>query len=185
MIALRTSRQRGFTLWELMVVVSLVIFLFATAAWRLLPLRGDAEQAHILQTVGNIRSALGMQMAQRVVRGDRTLEALASENPLSWLRTFPPRAAPEAACWQGAPGRWQWCPEENLLVYRLRYPQYVELDPAREGFLRFQTQVAVDHGSLRGIEFVALDGLPVIETGQLEKSLSEETMEGEQDERSE
>ena len=55
---------RGFTLLELVVVICLVAILFTVAANRLWGLQVLAEQAAMDTVVGNLRSALGMKVAE-------------------------------------------------------------------------------------------------------------------------
>ncbi|MDX1444198.1 MAG: type II secretion system protein [Gammaproteobacteria bacterium] len=149
--------QRGFTLWELIVVISLVVFLFAVAMENLLPLRGAAERAQVLHTEGALRSALGMQASQRVVQqGSRGLKSLTRENPLDWLAVPPTASAAETL--EGLqPGTWSWISHSNILAYRLRYPEYVEA--AHEGeWLRYK--VVFEENEARqpmNLALVALD----------------------------
>lgn len=154
------NRQTGFTLLELIVVVVLVVIFFSAAALRLLPLRGDAEAARVLQVVGALRSGLGMQMSARVVSGDTAFSKLASENPLGWLRTGPSAIFRGEECYSNPPGSWQWCQEENILIYRLRYPEYNNKNAYRDEFLRFRTEVLESEGITHTVRFQALDDLP-------------------------
>ena len=131
------KRQGGFTLWELIVVACLVILLFAVALENLLPLRGAAERAQVLHVEGTLRSALGLQASERVIRnGIDGLRPLTRENPLEWLAVRPPTA--DVAALKAMPkGRWSWFPQSNMLAYRLRYPEYVEAAYADE-WLRYR-----------------------------------------------
>lgn len=153
------TRQRvaGFTLWELIVVVCLVVFLFAIALENLLPLRGAAERAQVVHTEGALQSALGLQASERVVRrGSQGLRSLTQENPLDWLAIEPPVS--DADSLDGMrPGTWAWISQSNILGYRLRYPEYV--DAAYEGeWLRYRVNFEEnDAGQPKNLSLVALD----------------------------
>ena len=130
----RTSaNQSGFTLLELVIVITLVIVLFLTAWWRLMPLRGSAEAAHVATTVGTLRSALGMQVAERIVTD--SLDAVAEldgSNPMQLLEQPPASYIGEVET-SGpdiAPGSWYFETQTGRLGYRVRHPQYlVETTP--------------------------------------------------------
>lgn len=168
-----SGNQSGFTLLELVIVIILVVLLFLTATWRLLPLRGDAEAAHVATTIGALRSALGLAVTERIVEEslDSAIE-LDSSNPMALLSQTPSNyigeIEPDADSAIEA-GRWYFDPAERLLHYRVRFPQYLE-DPSIEPPVDLSWRVrlnyrdsdengAFDAGvdSLRGIGLEALD----------------------------
>ena len=87
----RTSaNQSGFTLLELIIVITLVIAAVPDRLVALMPLRGSAEAAHVATTVGTLRSALGMHVAERIVTD--SLDAVAEldgGNPMQLLEQPP------------------------------------------------------------------------------------------------
>lgn len=171
------SKQSGFTLWELIIVVVLVILLFLVAADRLLPLRGAAEQTKVLHTVGALRSALGLQATKRVLnQGVSGLATLASENPLDWLAFRPESGASSAAGFAAMePGHWSWLPQSNILAYRLKYPQYV--DGAHEGeWLRFQVRLDGPQAIPTNLALVELDTVRWQTPGNLEEVVTDEQL---------
>ncbi|WP_376695288.1 hypothetical protein [Wenzhouxiangella sp. EGI_FJ10305] len=127
--------QRGFSLLELVIVIILVILLFLVAFDRLMPLRGQAEAAHVASTIGTLRSALGMATAERVVdEGISALPGLAGENPMALLDEVPGNyiGEIESADSETVPlGSWYFERDSNQLGYRVRYPQYLQ-DPDDE-----------------------------------------------------
>lgn len=167
------SDQSGFTLFELILVIVLVGLLFLIASWRLLPLRGDAEAAHVAATVGALRSALGLEVAERIV--EDSLESAAEldrGNPMELLAQLPARYIGEVPSARGADipaGSWYYDRSTRQLRYRVRFPQYLAHPPHDEpvelswqvrlryldndGDERYNAQA----DSLRGIALVAMD----------------------------
>lgn len=83
-------RQRGFTLIELVVVVVIVAIMTGFALDRLLPLIGRAERAAFLQVQSQLRSALLLEAAEKITRGQSaSLGELAGVNPMALLLTVP------------------------------------------------------------------------------------------------
>lgn len=81
---------RGFTLIELVVVVICVGIMAGFALDRLLPLIGRAERAAFVQVRADLGSALLLEAAERVARGESaTLAELAGGNPMTLLLSTP------------------------------------------------------------------------------------------------
>jgi prepilin-type N-terminal cleavage/methylation domain-containing protein len=82
-----SARQaRGFSLLELVVVVCAVAILAAFAFDRLLPLVGRAQRAAFHQVRSDLSSALLLEAAERITRGEAaTLPELAATNPMTLL----------------------------------------------------------------------------------------------------
>ena len=77
---------RGFSLFEFVVVIVIVAVLAGFVLARMLPLIGRAERAAYLQTLQQVQSALLLEAAERVVRGESaTLAALSGSNPMELL----------------------------------------------------------------------------------------------------
>lgn len=167
------SDQSGFTLFELIIVFALVGLLFLVASWRLLPLRGDAEAAHVATTVGALRSALGMEVTERIVEGSLESAAeLSRTNPMTLLARRPERYIGEvdsATASDIAAGSWYYDRASRQLRYRVRFPRYlarpVQTQPAELSWqVRMRYLDTNDNGSydattdsLRGIALEALD----------------------------
>lgn len=136
------ARQRGFSLLELVVVIILVVILFLVAFDRLLPLRGDAEAAHVATVIGGLRSAIGLEAATRITReGLPALADLEGINPMTLLQEWPDNYIGETAeldRTEIGPGAWFFELESEALVYRVRFPQYLEDEPQHPAELRWR-----------------------------------------------
>jgi len=78
--------MQGFSLLELVVVIVAISILAGLLLDRVLPLIGQAERVAFLQTRRELQSALLLEAALRVTRGEsRSLESLAGSNPMELL----------------------------------------------------------------------------------------------------
>lgn len=156
----RVMANRGFTLWELMIVVALVAILFVTAIENLLPLRAEAERASIAATVGSLRSALGMESVRRAMtRGNEALGTMAGANPMNWLAVAPANYSGVIEGVRDVPrGHWGFNAANGMLFYRVRYPGYFEGDFMEPPGLRFRVVTERDaHGALVSVKLEQLD----------------------------
>lgn len=126
-------------------VIILVIILFLVAFDRLLPLRGDAEAAHVATVIGGLRSAIGLEAAARVSReGLPALAELEGINPMTLLQDWPDTYIGETAgpdTTEIDPGAWYFETGSEALVYRVRFPQYIEGEPESPTELRWRVTV--------------------------------------------
>jgi general secretion pathway protein G len=167
------ERSRGFTLLELVIVITLVVILFLTAFWRLLPLRGDAEAAHVATTIGTLRSNLGLVVTERILADSLDgLAGLEGANPMALLARPPGNYVGELDPGEDKTrldGNWYFDEASRALRYRLRYPQYLA-DPPADGPVELAWRVELsysDHNddgryqpgedTLRGVRLGALD----------------------------
>jgi len=115
------SRMHGFSLLELVVVVVLVAVMAAFLLVRVLPLIGQAERVAFFQTTQQIQSALLLEAAERIARGESaSLSSLAGTNPMELLLEPPGNyLGARRSDDQSLPRRsWYFDAAENLLVYR-------------------------------------------------------------------
>ncbi|MGK7297109.1 MAG: type II secretion system protein [Candidatus Wenzhouxiangella sp. M2_3B_020] len=150
MIAAR--RQAGFTLLEIVIVVALVILLFLVAIDRILPLRGQAEAAHVRQVVGTLRSSLGLAVAERVLgQGLDSVDSLAGSDPMRLLAEPPDNYA--GALRAGdvpEPGTWYFDPRTGRLGYRVEFTGYLAGAPEAAS-LHWRVAVDYDDGKPRWV----------------------------------
>lgn len=158
--------QSGFTLLELVIVIALVCLLFLTAWWRLMPLRGSAEAAHVATTVGTLRSALGLHVAERIVNDSPAAVAeLDGSNPMKLLQQRPgnylgefPSAGPRIAA-----GSWFFETRTGRLGYRLRFPQYLVGTPPEPVDLYWRIRVRFNDRNDNGVLDAGTDSVRAVE----------------------
>ena len=150
--------QRGFTLLELALVVSFIAILVVIAIDRMWALRAEAEKASTMQVLGSLRSALGLQIAKRMVDGGiRSIVVLEGTNPMSMLSVKPARYIGEViqeAQSLAQPGDWYFVTTTGHLVYRVQFPE--EFHGAIDGppRLRFKLQLQFDDNNGNGVHDV-------------------------------
>ncbi|MEE4295965.1 MAG: hypothetical protein V2J20_05035, partial [Wenzhouxiangella sp.] len=84
------AHHRGRGLLDTAIVLILISLFLLVASQRLLPLRGDAEAAHIQTTIGQLRAVLGLTAAEMIIRdGMVSLNTLTSSNPIALLEELP------------------------------------------------------------------------------------------------
>jgi prepilin-type N-terminal cleavage/methylation domain-containing protein len=83
-------RNRGFTLLELLIVISIVAILFGVALDRLLRYQEMGERAAVELNVAAINTALNMKFAAYIVRGrPAAIEDEVGKNPIGLLARLP------------------------------------------------------------------------------------------------
>ncbi|MDX1562110.1 MAG: prepilin-type N-terminal cleavage/methylation domain-containing protein [Gammaproteobacteria bacterium] len=115
-------KARGFSLLEFVVVIVIIAILSGVLLNRVLPLIGQAERVAFMQTRQQLQSALLLEAAERVVRGESaTLSELAGSNPMQLMLEPPANyvGLHPIGSHESAPRRsWYFDEREGLLVYR-------------------------------------------------------------------
>jgi prepilin-type N-terminal cleavage/methylation domain-containing protein len=115
--------SRGFTLLELIVVISVIAILAGSLLSRIPIYTEQAEQAAMEQTVGAMQSALTMRVGALMTHGaatEKELKALAFDNPLDWLQQKPKNYAGEffnPTSKTVVPGQWVFDLKSRDLIY--------------------------------------------------------------------
>ena len=85
-----TRRAHGFTLFEFAVSASLFALLAGGLLLKLGEYQAQAEQVAIRQLVASVRTGLSARTAQaHAAQGESGLQALAADNPMTWLARVP------------------------------------------------------------------------------------------------
>lgn len=133
--------DRGFSLLELVVVVVIVALLASIVLARLLALQADAERVAMETVAGTLRSALGMTVAEAIVRQDlQRLRDLEGSNPMDRLAETPNNylgalATPDPA--RLPDGHWYFDERARELVYLVRHKERFsggDMNPPRARF---------------------------------------------------
>lgn len=156
------GRCTGFSLWELMVVIALIIVLVLTAIENLLPLMGDAERVTHASTRGALQSAVGMETVTRVLDGAREgLPDMHSANPVDWLQAPMSNYAGEirGGPYEEIPPRhWAFDSNAGVLVYKVGFPEYFTGDSMQPAVIRYRVTVQTGpDGTPRGVSLEQLD----------------------------
>ena len=121
-------RHRGFSLFELVVVIGIVALLAALFLSRIPAWQARAEMAAMEHVVGSLRSALTIKVAQFIARGNAAgIPSLAGSNPMDRLSETPGNylgvlTGEDAASVNG--GHWYFDAHQRTLVYRVRHEAY-------------------------------------------------------------
>ena len=133
----------GFTLLELLVVILVVGLLSGVLLERLWFYQEQAEKAAMQQMVGNLRSALHLQIADRLLKGRQNLAGLAKDNPMDWLMQPPAnylgeRFGPEPGTVAG--GNWYFDLRDKTLVYVVARSAHFAANPSGRKQVRYQVR---------------------------------------------
>lgn len=159
----RWRRERGFTLLELVVVITVIAVLLMVAIDRLWVLQKEAEATAMEQVLGSLRSALGMKVAEDLVNDDvADLRRLAGSNPMRELAQTPKNylGAFDGVNPASIPGgHWYFDRHSRMLIYRVRNRDYFSGglgSPPRAGFTIRVAQARHARGEAVGAVLVAV-----------------------------
>jgi prepilin-type N-terminal cleavage/methylation domain-containing protein len=170
--AARDGARAGFSLIELVVVIILIAILYAVAADRLIAMRAQAERSHVENTVGALRSALGVRTAAAIARGAvGELAALAGSNPMDLMTEVPEsyRGAffgPDPAAFDG--GQWYFDRRDGALVYRVRYADFFRGSATGPARVRFAIELDFSDRNRNGRFDAAADEIHGLRLRELE-----------------
>jgi prepilin-type N-terminal cleavage/methylation domain-containing protein len=145
------SSERGFTLLELIVVITIIVVLMGVFFNRVLFYQEQAEKTAMEQVAGVIQSALTMQYGQILTRGKPSdVAALAQDNPMKWLQKWPRNYSGEfydPTPLAVASGNWMFDLKTRDLIYVVRNGN--NFKPARDGKKWIRFHVAVNYQASR------------------------------------
>lgn len=138
---------KGFTLIELIIVISIVAILAGLFLSRITYYQEQAEKAAMEQVAGALQSALVIRYGTLMARGAATgmeLSILATDNPVSWLQEKPRNYAgeffdptPNAV----APGRWMFDLKSRDLIYVVDHSDYFTPGADGKKWIRFHVKL--------------------------------------------
>ena len=154
---------KGFSLFELVVVLTIIGILTAFAAEKLPVWQAQAERASMESVAGSLRSALGIKVASMYAQSDMAgIRALTGSNPMEQLADVPTNYAGvhggAVAVTTVAGGKWYYDTMARQLVYRIRSSSLLGA-PGVAGEIRFAVQLVYDDRNRNGVYDVAVDGL--------------------------
>ncbi len=154
----------GFTLIELIIVVCIVALCAALLLDRLRFYQEAAEKAVMEYTVATLKSALQLQVAALLVRGEeKKIGALARANPVDWLMEPPTGYRGEFRAPQPAvpPGSWYFDATRSELVYVPNIDAHLERLADGSKRLRFRVRLSFEDPDSEGRRFAAMGVEPV------------------------
>ena len=136
-----SSSVRGFTLFELLVVISIIAILAGLFFDRALFYQEQAEKTAMEQVAGAVQSALTLQYAQILTRGKPSdLAALARDNPMNWMQKRPRNYAGEfydLTSLSAESGNWVFDLKTRDLVYLVRNTAHFKPGKDEKNWIRF------------------------------------------------
>ncbi len=142
-------RAEGFTLIELVIVISLVAILAGMLLSRALVYQELAEKAAMQQVVSALQSALVLQYGHRMALGlGPEVNNIVNENPMEWLARKPNNYAGELKKVRPGiieSGNWAFDVQSRELVYVPDHATYFA--PAKDGlkWIRFRTRMIYEN----------------------------------------
>lgn len=137
--------NKGFSLLELVIVIVIISVLLVVAISRLLAVLVDAERVTMETVAGTLRSAIGMKVAEAIVKS-RVLElpALEGSNPMALLAETPQNYLGELDGADPAAledGNWYYDRRDRVLVYLVRHRGYFSGGQANPPRARFAVKL--------------------------------------------
>lgn len=142
---MQKCRCEGFTLLELIVVIVIVSFLATALLDRMRYYQEQAEKAAMVQTVGIVRSALHLKLAELISRGRmQEIAKLVQANPMDWLAQLPENYlgeyyAPEQG--EVPPGSWYFDRKDHTLVYWVDRGEHFKPGPDGRKHVRYRLKL--------------------------------------------
>ena len=139
------SSERGFTLIELIVTITIIVVLASVFLTRVQYYQELAEKANMQQVAGVLQSALTMKHGHLMARDlDSEVPALAVENPMRWLAKVPVNYAGEfydVTPRLVAPGNWVFDLKTRNLIYVVGMGDHFTPDKDGHKWVRFHVNV--------------------------------------------
>ena len=156
----------GFTLLELMLVICIVGVLAAIFMGRVGVYQEMAERAAMQQVKTAVQTALILQMANYLARGqDKQIRELTEKNPINLLLQKPANYAGEIRMGRAdsvAPGNWAYDITLRELVYVPGHIENFKSGNDKEKWIRFQVRVLSESSGKSGSSTRKIEGLILV-----------------------
>ena len=145
----------GFSLLELVLVITIISVLGAVLFDRLLLYREMAEKTAMEQVVGIVQSAMELRISAFLARAqDNRLEAMPLENPMGWLADKPSNYLGEyydPNPTDLAPGSWYYDLHSHELVYLVDWGRHFIPGPDGQRWVRFRVALVYEDDAARSV----------------------------------
>jgi prepilin-type N-terminal cleavage/methylation domain-containing protein len=144
---------KGFTLLEFIVVIVVISILAGILINRVWYYQERAEKAVMEQVAGTLQSALLLQYAQLITRGQESeFKNLINENPMNWLLRAPPNYLGELNSLTSSvltPGNWVFELSTKELVYVPKNTEHFSAASDGVKWVRYRTRL--EYNEVRGV----------------------------------
>jgi general secretion pathway protein G len=155
--------NRGFSLLELVIVIVIISILMVLAISRLIALQVDAERVAMDTVVGTLRSAIGIKVAEHIVRQDIAgLRFLEGSNPMDRLAQLPDNYLGEKDGVDPsilADGNWYFDTRDRSLVYLVRNQAFFSGGLSNPSRARFQIKLVYSDRNRNGVYDPGVDAI--------------------------
>ncbi|HEU5338377.1 MAG TPA: prepilin-type N-terminal cleavage/methylation domain-containing protein [Sulfuricaulis sp.] len=165
--------DNGFSLLELVIVIVIISVLMVLAMSRLLALQVDAERVTMEMVAGTLRSAIGMKVAQSIVKSRiDDLPSLEGGNPMTLLAETPPNYLGEK---EGVDpgkleaGNWYFDKREKALVYLVRHKGFFTGGQPNPPRARFMLRLVYSDRNGNGVFDQGVDSVEGLRLSPIEK----------------
>jgi len=165
-------RNKGFTLLELVIVIVIISVLLVLAISRLLAVQVDAERVTMETVAGTLRSAIGMKVAESIVKmkvGD--LRALEGSNPMALLAETPHNYLGEMDGADPAKledGNWYFDKRDKVLVYLVHHKGFFSGGQTNPSRARFAVRLVYSDRNGNGVFDPGVDEIQGMRLGAME-----------------
>jgi prepilin-type N-terminal cleavage/methylation domain-containing protein len=146
--AFHRHRTQGFTLFEFVIVISIIAILGAILLGRLQDTAEAAEKSSMEYTANQINSALLFEFANNVIRGTRgKIPGMVRANPVNLLAQKPANYLGEFHVPPKEPdplGNWYYDPSDHVLVYLVKRGDDFKPDSSGAKRVRYRVEVLYD-----------------------------------------
>jgi prepilin-type N-terminal cleavage/methylation domain-containing protein len=163
----------GFSLLELVIVIVIISVLLVVAISRLLALMVDAERVTMESVAGTLRSAIGMKVAESIVKSKvAELAAFEGGNPMLLLAETPQNYLGEL---DGADpirledGNWYYDKRDKTLVYLVRHKGFFSGGQTNPPRARFELRLVYSDRNGNGVFDRSVDTVEGLRLSPVEK----------------